>query len=374
MTGKTISHYLIEAQLGQGGMGVVYRARDLTLKRNAAVKFLSSQIADESRRRRFQQEAQTASSLNHPNIVSVFEAGTDDGVQYLITEFIDGYTLDDWVRRERPRVRQIVDIAISLGDALACAHQAGIVHRDIKPQNILISKQGFAKLVDFGLAKMVEPESGADDETRTIDAQTRPGVVMGTVPYMSPEQISGKPADSRSDAFSFGVVLYEALTGVRPFVAKSDNSVAIAILHVAPRPITELRPDVPSPLRAIVEKLLEKDPADRYQSMREAVVDLRRSQRFASPDTPHANVAARPDARGWRLATIIEAAVLASLAVAGWTLYRSELLWRNPLAGAQFTRITDWGGAGLWLPPSYPQYSMCYIPVPILCRISGSSA
>src|SRR5215831_18160666 len=215
MIGKTISHYLIEAQLGEGGMGVVYLARDLTLNRNAAVKFLSSRVADESRRHRFQQEAQTASSLNHPNIVSVYEAGTDDGVQYLITEFIDGYTLGDWVRRERPGVRQIVDIAISLGDALACAHQAGIVHRDIKPQNILISKQGFAKLVDFGLAKMIEPESGAEDETRSIDAQTRPGVVMGTVPYMAPEQICGKQADSRSDAFSFGVVLYEALTGAR---------------------------------------------------------------------------------------------------------------------------------------------------------------
>src|SRR5437867_1299607 len=206
-------------------MGVVYRARDLELNRSAAVKFISSDAATEDRRRRFQQEALTASSLNHPHILTVYEAGTADGQQYLITEFIDGCDLREWVQREQPSLRQIMELAASIADALACAHEAAIVHRDIKPGNILVSKQGYAKLVDFGLAKLMEkaPAASGESATRTLDPATRAGVVVGTIPYMSPEQISGKPADGRSDIFSFGAVLYEVLTSQRPFPGKSDS-------------------------------------------------------------------------------------------------------------------------------------------------------
>jgi len=180
-------------------MGVVYRAQDLNLNRPVAIKFLSSKVADEARRRRFQQEAQTASALNHPHILTVFEAGTsEDGQQYLVTEFIDGWNLREWAKREQPTARQMVELMTSVADGLAAAHQAGIVHRDIKPDNILVAKAGYAKVVDFGLAKVLEAPSG-DEETRTLEAvATRAGLILGTVAYMSPEQVAGRPVDALS--------------------------------------------------------------------------------------------------------------------------------------------------------------------------------
>jgi Tol biopolymer transport system component/predicted Ser/Thr protein kinase len=336
--GRIVSHYRIESKLGEGGMGVVYRARDLELNRSAAVKFLNQTLAGEEQRRRFQQEALTASSLNHPHILTVYEAGSQDGVEYLITEFIDGSTLREWVDRERPSVRQIIEIATSIADALACAHEAGIIHRDIKPGNILVARQGYAKLVDFGLAKLLEKPGTASDDTRTMEAPpTRPGMVVGTIPYMSPEQISGKTVDARSDIFSFGAVIYEILVGQRPFLGKTDSELLLSILHSTPPPLTAIRPDTPHELRAIVEKALEKDSADRYQYAREMAVDLRRAQRAKFSAVPVMPLAVRgsPARRILPLAAVLFLAGLGA-----WRIYRSDLLWTNPLATARFTRVT----------------------------------
>ena len=267
--------YELEGQLGEGGMGVVYRALDTKLNRPVAIKFLSSEFADAAARHRFQREAQTASSLNHPHILTVYDAGDFEGRQYLVTEFVDGGTLKTWVRSENRTWRQIVELLTGVADGLAVAHAAGILHRDIKPDNILVSQSGYAKLADFGLAKLAE--GAGTDLTRTLtEGRTRPGVIIGTIPYMSPEQAAGKPVDSRSDIFSFGVLLYEMLGGRRPFTGKTDLQVLQAILHAPAEPLGE---GVPPSLRSAVEKALEKDPAERYQSMRDLVVDLRRATR-----------------------------------------------------------------------------------------------
>src|SRR5262245_32161375 len=204
--GTRLGPYEIQAPLGAGGMGEVYRAHDTRLNRPVAIKFLSADTADARARRRFQQEAQTASSLNHPHILTVFEAGEWEDRHYLVTEFVDGGTLKDWAAAERRTWRQIADLLVGVADGLAAAHGGGILHRDIKPENILVTKNGYAKLADFGLAKLAEV--GETDLTRTV-VPTRQGVLVGTIAYMSPEQASGKPLDARSDIFSFGVVLYE---------------------------------------------------------------------------------------------------------------------------------------------------------------------
>ena len=253
MVGQTLGHYLIESKLGEGGMGVVYRATDRNLRRAVAIKFLSNEGADEEQRRRFQKEAQAASSLNHPHILTVFDTGSDEGRQYLVTEFIDGNTFREWARKTQPSIKQIIEMLIGVADALACAHQAGILHRDIKPENILVSKNGYAKLVDFGLAKILsEPPAspGKTAETITMD-ETRTGAIIGTTLYMSPEQATGRPVDERSDIFSFGVLLYEMCTG-RPFHGGNRVDLLHAIVHSDPPPLADSR------MRAIVDKALDK--------------------------------------------------------------------------------------------------------------------
>jgi Tol biopolymer transport system component/predicted Ser/Thr protein kinase len=339
MIGRTISHYRIEEKLGEGGMGVVYRARDLSLNRSVAVKFLSSKVADEERRRRFQQEAQAASSLNHPHILTVFEAGETDNQQYLVTEFIDGVNLREWATQAQPSARQMIDMLTGVADGLATAHQAGIVHRDIKPENILVAKAGYAKLVDFGLAKVLETEAGAAAVTKTVSAGTRAGTILGTVTYMSPEQAAGRPVDSRSDIFSFGIVLYELVARARPFAGKSDIDVLHAIVHSQPQPLPL---EAPSDLRNLIEKALEKEPADRYQSMREMVVDLKRAQRM-KPAEAAVLPAAPPAPRKWPRVAVTAALVLVAMA-AVWLLRRPEPVAENPLAGARLTRLTDFEG------------------------------
>lgn len=304
--GTQIGPYTIEAKLGEGGMGTVFRALDTKLNRRVAIKLLSDDLADSAARRRFQREAQTASSLNHPHIVTVLDAGEWEGRQYLVTEFIDGGTLKGWAKAEKRFWREIVELLVGVADGLATAHAAGILHRDIKPDNILITKTGYAKLADFGLAKLVEDPS-PQEATRTItEGHTRPGMVVGTIAYMSPEQASGKPLDARSDVFSFGTVLYELLAGRRPFVGTTDLELLQTIIHGTPPP---LGGQIPPALRIAVEKAFEKDPADRYQSMREMVVDLRRLVRQS------AEVLA--DGRRARRITRIAAAVLIALALAG---------------------------------------------------------
>jgi serine/threonine protein kinase/Tol biopolymer transport system component len=273
--GFQIGQYLIESKLGEGGTSTVWLALDARLGRRVAIKFLSDNLADAEARRRFQREAQMASSLNHPHIVTVYDIGEFDGRQYLVTEYVDGGTLKDWAKHKRRTPQEVAELLTGVADGLAAAHQAGILHRDIKPLNILVARNGYAKLADFGLAKLAE--SGKFDlASHSPETPTRQGLILGTIAYMSPEQASGLPLDARSDIFSFGVVLYEMLFGRRPFAGHTDLELLKTIIHGELPPLSE---EVPETYRNIVEKALEKNPAERYQSMREMVVDLRRGQR-----------------------------------------------------------------------------------------------
>jgi len=273
--GSQLGPYRIDTILGEGGMGTVYRALDTKLNRPVAIKFLSCDLVDAAARRRFQREARMVSSLSHPHILTVHDAGEFEGRQYLVTEFVDGGTLKDWAKAEKRTWRQTVELLTDVADGLAAAHAAGMTHRDIKPANILVARNGYAKLADFGLAKLTV--TTREDVTRTLSAErTRPGLIVGTIAYMSPEQASGLHVDARSDIFSFGVVLYEMLAERRPFAGATDLEELQTIIHGAAPPLGQ---DIPAALRAVVEKALEKDPADRYQSMRELVVDLRRLMR-----------------------------------------------------------------------------------------------
>jgi len=317
-TNTQIGSYRIETRIGEGGMGVVYRALDTNLNRPVAIKFLFDDLADAAARRRFQRESQTASSLNHPHIVTVYDSGEFQGSQYMVTEFIDGGTLKNWARAEQRTWREIVGLLTGVADGLAAAHAAGILHRDIKPENILVGRNGYAKLADFGLAKLQEP-STPQETTRTIGSETtRPGIILGTIAYMSPEQASGRPTDARSDIFSFGVVLYELLAGQRPFPGQTDLEVLQKIIHGAAAPLGQ---DVPLALRMIVEKAIEKDPAERYQGMRDLVVDLRRLTRQSGETAAAATEIAPASTRsGWRVGTLAALIVLVALIAGGMLL------------------------------------------------------
>ena len=341
MIGRVLGHFEIQEKVGQGGMGIVYRALDRNLNRPVAVKLLSEDVADENRRRRFQQEAQMASALNHPHILTVFDAGSVDGRQYIVTEFIDGYTLRQWAQNHTLSIYQKVELLIGVADALAAAHAAGILHRDIKPENILVTKSGHAKLVDFGLAKLLDDNnSDPNAHTQTLRNElTKTGVVLGTVAYMSPEQAAGRTVDVRSDIFSFGVVAYELISNRRAF----DGSSTIEVLHNI---ATMARPPLQAPieLRLTIEKALEKDAADRYQSMREVVIDLKRFQRSKSSAFEVRSPAAMRLPTQKILTTV--AALLLGAVVAttiGWH-FRHKTAWENPLAGAQMERLTDFDG------------------------------
>ncbi len=311
--GTQIGQYRIDGTVGRGGMGVVYRATDTKLHRPVAIKFLSSAVADAEARLRFEREAQTASALNHPHIVTVYDVGEHDGRQYIVSELVDGGTLADWAVATRRRSwRQCVDLLTGVADGLAAAHAAGVLHRDVKPGNILIGANGYAKIADFGLAKLVDPGRVDFSRSRQPSKDTRAGVVLGTVAYMSPEQASGQQLDARSDAFSFGIVLYELLAGRAPFAGANELEVLKAVAHAAPAPLPD---DVPELLRIAVDKALEKEPADRYQTMQDLVADLRRVIR--KPQLGAQAGGARRRARlPWLLAAAAGVLFLAALAPA----------------------------------------------------------
>jgi eukaryotic-like serine/threonine-protein kinase len=282
--GTRLAHYRIDALLGRGGSGTVYRGTDTKLNRPVAIKFLTAGVADADAQRRFRQEAETASALNHPHIVTVHDVGEHDGRQYIVSELVDGGTLEDWCRSAKRSWRQSVELITGVADALAAAHAAGVLHRDVKPGNILIDTNGYAKLTDFGLAKLVGgwTDVRAGDGRRNDSQHTRAGVVVGTVAYMSPEQAAGEPLDPRSDVFSFGIVLYELLAGRRPFEATNDLELLKSIAHATPAALPDAVPDL---LRNAVDKALEKEPADRYQTMQDLVADLRRATRKTGTQT-----------------------------------------------------------------------------------------
>ncbi len=314
--GTRIGNYQLDGVLGRGGMGVVYRATDTKLHRPVAIKFLSI-VADEQAKQRFRQEAETTSGLNHPHIVTVYDVGEHDGQQYIVSELVEGGPLDEWTRTNRRKSwRQSIELLTGIADALAAAHAAGILHRDVKPGNVLIDGNGYAKLADFGLAKLVDRDGR--DPSKSVPKATRAGLVLGTVAYMSPEQASGQSVDERSDVFSFGILLYELLAGHRPFEAGNELELLKTIVHA---PAEALPDGLPELLRMAVDKALQKDPADRYQTMRDLVADLRRVTRSASAATLALRGAesARSSRMPWLVAAGLAALLVAALVPA--TLY-----------------------------------------------------
>src|SRR6266571_1646840 len=276
--GTKLGRYEIRSKLGEGGMGEVYLAQDMKLDRTVAVKVLPADLAhDQSRMRRFVQEARTASSLSHPNVAHIYEIEEIDGLHFIAMEYVDGETLRERMSRGGLDLNEVLDISMQVASALVAAHGAGITHRDVKPDNVMIRPDGYVKVLDFGLAKLTELPSGTDMEAPTrAMVNTDPGTVMGTVGYMSPEQARGHAIDARTDIWSLGVVIYQMVSHHLPFEGSSNSDVISAILGKEPPPLARYARDVPEALEWIVTKALTKDRDDRYQSAREMVVDLRR--------------------------------------------------------------------------------------------------
>jgi Tol biopolymer transport system component/predicted Ser/Thr protein kinase len=276
--GTRLGPYEVLAPIGAGGMGEVYRARDPKLGRDIAVKVLPSATAsDPDRRQRFELEARAASALNHPNILTVYDIGEADGSLYIAMELVEGKTLRELVASGEPmQTKKLLDLGVQTAEGLAKAHAAGIVHRDLKPENLMVSKDGYVKILDFGLAKLTETVSqDASVLPTAIAAPTQPGTVMGTAGYMSPEQASGQPVDYRSDQFTLGAILYEMATGKRAFQRKTGAETLVAIIKEEPEPISQAAPKAPAPVRWIVERLLAKDPEERYASSKDLARDLK---------------------------------------------------------------------------------------------------
>ena len=280
LPGTIIGRYEIRSQLGAGGMGEVYLARDIELDRMVALKILPATVAaDQQRMRRFVQEAKSASSLNHQNIITIYEIGEADSTRFIATEFVEGITLRQHLKRGRLALAEVFEIAIQIASGLVAAHEAGIVHRDIKPDNIMLrSRDGFVKVLDFGLVKLTEAipnTTDAEAPTRAL-VNTDAGTVMGTVVYMSPEQARGKQIDARTDIWSLGVILYEMITGAPPFNGETSADVIAAIVKSEPAPISRFAPETPERLEEIIGKALEKNVEDRYQTIKDLLIDLRR--------------------------------------------------------------------------------------------------
>lgn len=299
--GAQLSHYRIVSKLGAGGMGEVYLARDTKLDRQVALKILPGDLAaNQDRMRRFVQEAKSAAALNHPNIATIHEIGEHEGTHYIAMEFVDGMTLREEIHQRRTEVKKLLKYLQQVAEGLAKAHAAGIVHRDLKPDNVMITRDGHAKILDFGLAKLIEqqpvPGDNSDEVSTAVMSQhSSPGAIMGTVGYMSPEQARGKTVDQRSDIFSFGCVIYEAVTRRKPFVGESVVDTLHKIIHDPPAPITDNNQNASPEFQRVVRRCLAKDPDERFQSAREVVIELKELRRGLEAEVAQAPSATRDE-------------------------------------------------------------------------------
>ena len=345
--GTKLGPYEILSPIGAGGMGEVYRAKDAKLGREAAIKVLpETMAADPDRRQRFEQEARSASALNHPNILTIYDIGQSDGTVYIAMELIEGKTLRELVASGEPvAMKKLLDVAVQTAEGLAKAHSAGIVHRDLKPENLMISKDGFVKILDFGLAKLVEPSSqGASVLPTAAPSPTQPGTVLGTAGYMSPEQASGQPVDFHSDQFTLGAILYEMASGKRAFQRKTGAETLVAIIREEPEPMAQVAPKAPAPVRWIVERCLAKDPEERYASTKDLARDLKSLRDHLSETSASGGMEAaepvRARRRGWLLPAALALLLGAGLAVLA--VKQLDLLAPEPL---RYQRITFRRGA-----------------------------
>jgi serine/threonine-protein kinase len=342
MIGRTISHYTVLEKLGQGGMGEIYKAQDTRLNRFVAMKVLSTaNSGDVERRRRFVQEAQAASALNHPNIITIHDVVSIEGFEFMVMEFVSGVTLDDLIPKHGLDVQKCLDISVQMADALQTAHAAGIVHRDLKPANVMVTGSGLVKILDFGIAKLTGPTPAASntDETLPIDSpMTVEGSILGTVCYMSPEQAQAKAVDPRSDIFSFGLVLYEMLTGQKAFSGDSALSTLSAILRDEAKPIGQIVQGVPPDLEQIVHRAMRKEPDQRWQSMQEMRAALLLLKQKADSGMLRTQMGIPPAApakkKSSMLPLVLAAAAVAVLAAGGggfWWMTHRQAAQKPPV-------------------------------------------
>jgi formylglycine-generating enzyme required for sulfatase activity/tRNA A-37 threonylcarbamoyl transferase component Bud32/predicted esterase len=346
IAGTKLGPYEIESLLGTGGMGEVYRARDTRLQRTVAIKILPAHLSRPDLHARFEQEAKSISGLQHPNICVLYDVGSQDGLDYMVMEFVTGRTLDRLIPVGGLPANVALKYAVQIADALARAHAADVVHRDLKPANVMVDDSGLVKVLDFGLAKIAVAKAAAGNDGATIEATTTPGMIVGTLAYMSPEQAEGADVDCRSDIFSFGSVLYEMLTGSKAFEGKSNAALLAAVMRDEPKPLSELKHDLPIEVRRIVSHCLKKDPAARYASGAELAHDLKACRDLLYPESGTSFSAERIVREAKRPRTLVPILLLLILLIAGaaWLVKRSRnATWAREVAVPEISQLYDHG-------------------------------